>query len=121
MDEATLHSKISNKHYSPLVIRRYATDFGVMFVGIISDDDLNRLDEIILPVVKKSVVKTIEEARTLTGKVCEMLKITFTKVEGVAVVSYFDKLMVSSLWGDFMNHESCRIELYELINVMTKV
>ena len=43
------------------------------------------------------------------------------KVEACAVVAFADKGVISSLWGDFMTHEQCRLELFQLLNMTTQV
>ena len=115
-------TKISGKEYSPLVIRRYSTKFGILFVSSICDEDMNNLDNIVMDFVNSvKSVTTIQGARNFTGKLTEIVRESYKKSEGVAVIGYFDKLMISSLWGDFMSHTACRIELYGLLNMMTNV
>jgi len=122
MEEKEPITKISGKEYSPLIIRRINTKAGVLFTAIISDDNLDDLDNVVRGFVDRNSTPTkIQEARNLAGALTEKLLETYYKTEGVAVILYADKLMISSLWGDFMSHEMCRIELYSLLNMMTGV
>ena len=119
MDAST---SVSKKEYSPLTIRKY-THIGVpVFVAIITDDDLNspQLDDVVLDELLKvkGMKLTLQDYRMLAGKLTERLTQVYKRAEGVAVVIFPDKAAVSSLWGDFMNHLHCRMELYALINTM---
>jgi len=115
------HTRIVGKEYSPLVIRRINRLGVPVFIALITDDNLDDLDEFVLSRLEGKEVKSIQEARNLTGWLTEELVKHYKRAEGVAVVMYFDKLMVSSLWGDFMNHTPCRLELYTLLLMMTNI
>jgi len=118
-------TKLVDKHYSPLVIRKY-THWGFpIYVGLITDNDLTNLDDIFLKFMeeyqKESWVNNIQKLRNLAGALTEHLNTVYEKTEGVAVVFYVDKCFISSLHGDFMNHTSCRIEFYGLLQMSTGV
>lgn len=118
-------TKLVDKHYSPLVIRKF-THWGFpIYVGLIADDDLTDLDDFVVNFMKEHVkdnwVNNIQTLRNLAGKLTEKLNEHYEKAEGVAVVFYVDKMFISSLHGDFMNHTSCRIEFYGLLNMSTGV
>jgi hypothetical protein len=118
-------TKLVDKHYSPLVIRKY-THWGFpIYVGMITDDDLATLDEFVVEFMSenkdKGWVNEIQKIRNLAGAMTEALNTKYEKAEGVAVVFYVDKMFVSSLHGDFMNHTSCRIEFYSLLTMSTGV
>ena len=63
----------------------------------------------------------IQSLRNLAGALTAHLTEMYEKTEGAAVVFYVDKMFVSSLFGDFMNHTACRIEFYGLLNMSTGV
>ena len=114
-----------DKHYSPLVIRKY-THWGFpIYVGMITDDDLSNLDDLVVSFMKENVnegwVNNIQKLRNLAGGMTEYLTTKYEKSEGVAVVFYVDKAFISSLYGDFMNHTSCRIEFYGLLQMSAHV
>ena len=112
--------RVHGKEYSPLTIRKYTVLGNPIFVAIITDDDLGNLDEIVLQFLEqfRGGNLRLQDYRYITGKLTEMLRQMFPRAEGIAVVAFPDKSAVSSLWGDFMNHLHCRMELYALINTM---
>jgi len=115
-------TSVSKKEYSPLTIRKY-THIGVpVFVAIITDDDLSNppLDNVVLDILLSVKGKdlTLQDYRLLAGRLTERLTEVYGRAEGVAVIIFPDKAAVSSLWGDFMNHLHCRMELYMLVNTM---
>jgi len=118
-------TKLVDKHYSPLVIRKF-THWGFpIYVGMITDDNLSNLDKIVVDFMnerkQEKWVNDIQKLRDLAGELTEFLNNFYEKAEGVAVVFYVDKMFVSSLHGDFMNHTSCRIEFYGLLQMSTGV
>ena len=66
-------------------------------------------------------INNIQILRNLAGALTEHLVETYKKVEGAAVVMFPDKCAISSLWGDFMNHTPCRLELYTLLVMQTNI
>ena len=123
--ESKTFTKLVDKHYSPLVIRKF-THWGFpIYVALITDDDLSQLDEVVVEFMKEheetSWINDIQMIRNLAGSLTEHLNSFYGKTEGAAVIFYVDKMFVSSLHGDFMNHTSCRIELYTLLNMSTGV
>jgi hypothetical protein len=114
-------TKLTKKESSPLVIRRYSLPV-LMFVAMITDDNLDNLDTVIEEYQKNNPLpKTIQAIRNWTGALNERLQFFYSKSEGVAVIVQADKMTVSSLAGDFMNHGQCRLELFLLLNFMTNV
>lgn len=115
-------TRLSGKEYSPLTIRRYSTPV-LHFVAMITDDNLDSLDSVMKEIWSsmKDLPESIQEWRNLAGHMVEALLKTFTKSEGIAVIIVADKMIISSLYGDFMNHEQCRLELYSLLNFATNV
>jgi hypothetical protein len=117
-------TKLVDKQYSPLVIRKY-THWGFpIYVGLITDDDLTNLDDVCVNFIQSNIEdwsNNIQKLRNFAGRFCEHLNEVYKKTEGVAVVFYVDKCFISSLFGDFMNHTSCRIEFYGLLNMSTGV
>ncbi len=118
-------TRLVDKHYSPLVIRKY-THWGFPFyVGMITDDDLTSLDDVVVQFMKENQdagwVNNIQKLRNLAGAMTEHLNTVYEKTEGAAVVIYADKAFISSLHGDFMNHTACRIEFYGLLQMSTGV
>lgn len=118
-------TKLIDKHFSPLVIRKY-THWGFpIYIGMITDNDLTDFDKVVVDFMnehaKEGWVNNVQTLRNFAGALTEYLNILYEKTEGVAVVFYVDKMFISSLHGDFMNHTSCRIEFYSLLTMSTGV
>jgi len=118
-------TKLVDKHYSPLVIRKY-THWGFpIYVGLITDNDLTDLDNFVVEFMNVNATEgwknNIQLLRNFAGKFTEELNNFYGRTEGVAVVFYVDKCFISSLHGDFMNHTACRIEFYGLLGMSTGV
>ena len=119
----TQSTKIIGKEYSPLTVRKYTNLKNLkgvpVFVAIIADDDLSNLDELVHEYANIfGAPSTIQDFRRFAGGLTEALSQVYRRAEGIAVVVFPDKAAVASLWGDFMNHLHCRLELYFLINTM---
>ncbi len=115
--------RLSGKEYSPLILRRYSMPF-LHWVCIITDDDLTMLDNIVLEFwegINLDENNSIQDFRNYTGQLQDMIVKAFPRLEGCAVVFSADKMLISSLLGDFMVHEQCRIELYSLLNLSTQL
>lgn len=114
-------TRVVGKEYSPLIIRRYSMPI-LTFVAIITDDNLDNLDDVVMGFYNnKTLPNSIQGMRNIAGQLSEILALEYTKSEGIGVIIQADKMTISSLAGDFMNHESCRIELYGLLNFATGV
>uniref|UniRef100_A0A6M3LFI2 Uncharacterized protein n=2 Tax=viral metagenome TaxID=1070528 RepID=A0A6M3LFI2_9ZZZZ len=125
MKKSEVFTKLVDKHYSPLVIRKY-THWGFpIYIGLIADNDLSNLDDLVRNFMSEKAVdgwvNDIQKLRNLAGAFTEFLVDSYERSEGVAVVFYVDKMFVSSLYGDFMNHTACRIEFYSLLTMSTGV
>lgn len=124
MENNETFTKLVDKQYSPLVIRKY-THWGFpIYVGLITDNDLSNLDKVCTEFIKLNIAdwsNNVQNLRNFAGRFCDHLNDVYEKTEGVAIVFYVDKCFISSLYGDFMNHESCRIEFYGLLNMSTGV
>jgi len=114
-------TRLSGKEYSPLVIRRFSTPV-LHWVAIITDDNLDSLDNLVRDFWKNmSEVESIQDWRNLAGLLVEKLVAKYEKVEGAGAIISADKILISSLYGDFMTHLGCRLELYTLLNLSNLV
>lgn len=134
-DEVTLDQNCStrllNKHYSPMIIRKYTRLGFPLYVALITDSNLEDLDNIVHEVIdfylKNNLLKeNIQIMRDFVGVLNEIIFKYYDNqkrgsIEGIAIIYYVDKMCISSLHGDFMNHNACRLELYQLLNFMTQV
>lgn len=119
-------TSLTNKHSEPLIIRKYQYPYGFpVYVALICGSDLSNLDELHGEYVKQywtSEKKSIQNLRNYFGNMNKYFLDKYKeKIEGVAVIAFADKLVISSLWGDFMTHLQCRLELYSLLNMTTNV
>jgi hypothetical protein len=72
------------------------------------------------------IKQDIQAIRNVTGLLSDHIikhydSIKSGCVEGVAVLWYVDKTFISSLWGDFMTHASCKNELYFIVNTLPHI
>ena len=135
--EAEVSTRILGKHYSPFIIRK-TNKFGFpLYVGFICDYDMSDLDEVIEKLCAEVIADSFDGSeeeisanpqalRNFAGELTDRFVKYYNKkhancVEGVAVIFYADKMFISSLFGDFMNHAMCRQELYFALNFMTGV
>lgn len=117
-------TSLADKHYEPMIVRKYIRPFGFpVFVALICGDDLSDLDDMVTVYSSDwdKVNKDIQSLRNYFGKLTDELRKKYSKIEGAAVVAFADKLVISSLWGDFMTHHQCRLELFSLLNMTTDV
>lgn len=123
-DEAT--TSLMTKEHEPLIIRKF-TQYGFpLYVAMICGANLNDLDNVVHSFCKENhnlvTDNRIQSMRNVVGKLSEAIRKHYgLKVEGIAVVWYVDKMMISSLFGDFMTHTSCRIELFSLLQMSCHV
>jgi len=114
------------KEHEPLIIRKF-TQYGFpLYVGMICGANLDNLDSVVHGLLQPQKERIqqggIQNMRNIVGELSAKITETYgLKVEGVAVVWYVDKMMVSSLYGDFMTHTSCRIEFYSLLQMSCHV
>ncbi len=122
-------TQLLEKNHAPMIIRKYQSFGWPLFIAIICDQDLGTLDDHIMRFIKQHNPKhlnNIQDLRNLCGALSDHViegynEVKFGSVEGVAVVAYWDKCCCSSLYGDFMTHQQCRLELFTLLNMMTNV
>lgn len=115
------HTKLIGKEHSPLIIRRYSTPI-LYFVALITDDNLDDLDELVVKFMNSEPLpNTIQGMRNVAGELSDCLAKRYKRTEGIAVILQADKMVISSLYGDFMNHGQCKFELYSLLNFSTQV
>lgn len=128
-EDGSVSTRLLDKNYSPLIVRKYMIDGWPMYVGLICDISLSNLDKVVHGLIdanKDLLGNDIQSIRNLTGVVSEGLFAHYDMqkkgcVEGIAVLYYVDKTFISSLWGDFMTHASCKQELYFIINTLPHI
>lgn len=123
-----LNTRLLDKNYSPLIVRKYQMTGWPLFVGLICDISLSNLDAVVNEAAKEfgKVSDDIQVVRNFCGFLSEFIYDYYNEkkngcVEGIAVLWYVDKCFVSSLWGDFMTHTSCKQELYSILNTLPHI
>lgn len=121
------NTKLIEKNYSPLIVRKYMVQGWPTYVSLICDVSLSDLDDVVNKVVSQYLFEDdIQTLRNFCGDLSDTIVNHYNSikqgcVEGVAVLSYFDKLFISSLYGDFMCHASCKQELFAIIQTLPHI
>lgn len=131
LDDSKVSTKLLDKNFSPMIIRKYTRIGFPLYIHMICDANLDDLDEVVHNCIdfctKNGILQnSIQSLRNFTGILSDNINSYYDKkkrgcVESLGVIFYCDKMIISSLQGDCMNHESCRQELYDCLNLMTKI
>ena len=131
MDDSKTATRLLDKNWSPLIVRKYQAFGWPLYIGLICDANLSDLDNAIYEAIDKAktagfVANDIQHARNFCGFLSEHLTNHYNNVktgcvEGIAVLAYWDKCFISSLYGDFMTHAACKQELFAIINVLAHI
>ena len=130
-DDSSTATRLLDKNWSPLIVRKYQMEGWPLFISLICDANLNDLDEVIYRIHEEAksrgfVNGKIQGARNYCGYMSDKIKEHYNLekegvVEGVAVIWYVDKCFISSCYGDLMTHTKCAIELYGILNMMPHI
>ena len=130
-DDSKTATRLLDKNWSPLIVRKYQMEGWPLFISLICDANLNDLDEVVYDIHEKAKIKeftdgNIQSARNYCGFMSDQIKAHYDSikkgcVEGVAALWYIDKCFISSLYGDFMVHASCKQELFAIINTLPHI
>jgi len=130
-DDSSTATRLLDKNWSPLIVRKYQMEGWPLFISLICDANLNDLDEVIYRIHEEAkengfVDGKIQSARNYVGYMSDQIIKHYNSVkpgvtEGVAVIWYIDKCFISSCYGDLMTHTKCAIELYGILNMMPHI
>ena len=130
-DDSTTSTRLLDKNWSPLCVRKYQMEGWPMFIGIICDANLNDLDEVVYNIWDEAkelgfVNGTIQGHRNCCGLLSDRLVAHYNKtkrgvMEGNCVFWYTDKCAISSAYGDLMTHYKCAMEFYSILNMMPHI
>lgn len=130
-DDSSTSTRLLDKNWSPLIVRKYQMEGWPLFISLICDANLSDLDTVVYKVTREAKEKrfmdnNIQAARNYCGFMSDKIKDHYNNikegcVEGVAVLWYIDKCFISSLYGDFMVHASCKQELFAIINTLPHI
>jgi len=131
MDDSKTATRLLEKNYSPLIVRKYQAFGWPLFTALICDVSLSDLDQVVYKNIDKFkedglVENDIQSQRNFCGLLSDKIIEHYDGVkrgcvEGVAVLAYWDKCFCSSLWGDFMVHASCKQELFSIIQTLPHI
>ena len=123
MEDGNVATKLLDKNFSPMIIRKYTRIGFPLYVHMICDENLDDLDEIVHGCIdycrnNNILSNNIQSLRNFTGILSDWINNYYDKkkrgcVESLGIIFYADKMIISSLQGDSMNHLSCRFELYQ--------
>jgi len=129
--EYTTSTRLLDKNYSPMIVRKYQLEGWPLFLGLICDVSLSNLDTHFYEGVaefeqKYGMEDDIQSMRNFTGFISDYIKNIYNSekagcVEGIAILYYVDKCFISSLYGDFMVHAPCKDELYKIVNTLPHI
>lgn len=130
-DDSSTNTRLLDKNWSPLIVRKYQMEGWPLFISLICDANLNDLDDVVNKLSAEAkdlgfMDGKIQDARNYVGYVSDGIVKHYNgqKVgvaEGVAVIWYVDKCFISSCYGDLMTHTKCAIELYGILNMMPHI
>ena len=130
-DDSKTTTRLLDKNWSPLILRKYQMEGWPLFISLICDANLNDLDTVVMEATEKAkelgfMDGNIQDARNYCGFLSDYIKDHYNGVkkgcvEGVAVLWYIDKCFISSLYGDFMVHAPCKAELFAIINTLPHI
>ncbi|MCF8019829.1 MAG: hypothetical protein K9L62_10500 [Vallitaleaceae bacterium] len=130
-DDSTTNTRLLDKQWSPLIVRKYQMKGWPMYIGMICDANLNDLDKVVNKVMKEAtelsfVDGTIQGARNTCGLLSDRIVEYYDNIkegvtEGVMVCWYVDKCFISSAYGDLMTHNKCAMEFYSIIQTLAHI
>ena len=130
-DDSKTSTRLLDKQWSPLIVRKYQAFGWPLFIGLICDASLSDLDEVVYKAIDEAkengmVENDIQSQRNFCGFLSEKITNHYDSVkrgcvEGIAVLAYWDKSFCSSLYGDFMVHASCKQELFSIIQTLPHI
>ena len=130
-DDSSTATRLLDKNWSPLIVRKYQMEGWPMFIGIICDANLNDLDDVVYDIWDEAkelgfVNGTIQGHRNCCGLLSDRLVTHYNKtkrgvMEGNCVFWYTDKLAISSAYGDLMTHEKCAMEFYSILQMLPHI
>lgn len=130
-DDSKTATRLLDKNWSPLIVRKYQMKGWPLFIGIICDANLNDLDNIVYSLTEEAEKLgmfdgNIQSVRNYCGFLSNGIVNYYNNIkrgcaEGVMICYYVDKMFCSSAFGDLMTHEKCAAEFYSILNMMPHI
>ena len=130
-DDGQTVTRLLDKNWSPLLVRKTMIEGWPLFVAIISDANLNDLDQVIYNLTEEAKNKgflngSIQGIRNYCGFLNDGIVKHYNSIkrgctEGVLVFYYCDKCACDSAYGDAMVHSKCLNEIMFIINTLPHI
>jgi hypothetical protein len=130
-DDSLTNTRLLDKNWSPLIVRKYQMKGWPMYIGFICDANLNDMDQVVNKIIKEAdelefTNGTIQGTRNTCGLLSDRIVEHYNSIkegvaEGIIVCWYVDKCFVSSAYGDFMTHEKCAMEFYSIVKTLAHI
>lgn len=127
LDDSKVASRLIQKNFSPLTIRKFQIKGWPAWVGLICDYSLEDLDLLIHNLLDECEEfgyfnNNLQNLRNAVGYINEKIAEHYNNkkrgcAEGVIVTLIADKCQFQSAMGDFMNHNKCLQEYMFLLNM----
>lgn len=130
-DDSSTATRLLEKNWSPLIVRKYQFKGWALFIGIICDANLNDLDETVYTIGDEAeeldfLDGSIQGSRNFCGYMNKKLVDHYDSIkkgcmEGLIVLWTIDKCVISAAYGDLMTHNKCVQEFYFIVNTMPHI
>jgi hypothetical protein len=130
-DDSSTATRLLDKNWSPLIVRKYQYLGWPLFVAIICDANLNDLDTVVYEIAETAEKEgftngTIQGVRNFCGLLNDGIVKYYNSIkrgctEGVLVCWYVDKMWCSAAFGDIMTHNKCLTEVMLIINTLPHI
>jgi hypothetical protein len=124
-------TRLLDKNWSPLIVRKYQMEGWPLFIGVICDCNLNDLDVVVYDLSERAkdlgfMDGNIQSVRNYCGFLNDGIVKYYNSIkrgsaEGIMVCWYVDKMWCSAAIGDLMVHEKCVNEFYQIINTLPHI
>jgi len=130
-DDGQTATRLFDKNWSPLIVRKYQMLGWPLFLGIICDANLNSLDQVVYDLTEIATENgfmdgSIQGVRNYCGFLNDGIVNHYNSIkrgcaEGVMVCWSVDKMVCSAAFGDLMTHEKCVQEFYFIVNTLPHI
>ena len=130
-DDSKVATRLLEKNFSPMLVRKYQYLGWPLFLGIICDANLNDLDKVVYEIGDRAkelgfLNGNIQDSRNFCGYLNNELVNYYNNIkqgvaEGFIVLWSIDKCVISSAYGDFMTHNKTCGEFYSIVNTLPHI
>jgi len=130
-DDSQTVTRLLDKNWSPLLVRKTMVEGWPLFCAIICDANLNDLDQVIYDLTDEAKKNdflngSIQGIRNYCGFLNDGIVKHYNSIkrgctEGVLIFYYVDKCACSAAYGDAMVHNKCLNEIMFIINTLPHI